>query len=180
MAVIHLDFGIDSDVHPELHAMLAVIGSGASRGERLRQLAATGLVWEAIRIQGHAASVGHATSAQSDAEAAADADDHAIAARTPGEGASRVDFVDLAIDAVPVPAAASSDPPASLVFARALADEASQLPVLVDVVEFGPASRPVVSTDPVDDAPNISSIARGPATMSRLMRMKEKGLFKNG
>ena len=130
--------------------MLAVIGSGASRGERLRQLAATGLVWEAIRIQGHAASVGHATSAQSDAEAAADADDHAIAARTPGEGAS------------------------------ALADEASQLPVLVDVVEFGPASRPVVSTDPVDDAPNISSIARGPATMSRLMRMKEKGLFKNG
>jgi hypothetical protein len=52
VAAIHLALDIDSEVYPELHAALTAIGSDASRAERLRQLAATGLVWERIRTGG--------------------------------------------------------------------------------------------------------------------------------
>lgn len=53
MAVLHLQFDIDSEVHPELHDMLSSIGSSRSQAERLRQLAATGLVWERLRLQAY-------------------------------------------------------------------------------------------------------------------------------
>ena len=53
MAVLHLQFDVDSEVHPELHAMLSSIGSSLSQAERLRQLAATGLIWERLRLQAH-------------------------------------------------------------------------------------------------------------------------------
>ncbi|MDR7269333.1 hypothetical protein J2X20_001962 [Pelomonas saccharophila] len=53
MAVLHLQFDVDSEVHPELHAMLTSIGSSLSQAERLRQLAATGLVWERLRLQAY-------------------------------------------------------------------------------------------------------------------------------
>jgi len=55
MAVLHLQFDIDSEVHPELHDMLCSIGNRLSREERIRQLAATGLVWERLRLEGAAA-----------------------------------------------------------------------------------------------------------------------------
>jgi len=54
MAVLHLKFDIDSEVYPELHELLAAIGSKASREERLRQLAAIGLVWERTRLRAQA------------------------------------------------------------------------------------------------------------------------------
>lgn len=54
MAVLHLDFDIDSEVYPELHELLAAMGSGVSREERLRQLAATGLIWERTRQRAQA------------------------------------------------------------------------------------------------------------------------------
>ena len=53
MAVLHLKFDVDSEVHPELHAMLSSIGSSLWQAERLRQLAATGLVWERLRLQAY-------------------------------------------------------------------------------------------------------------------------------
>ncbi|MDR7299766.1 hypothetical protein J2X16_005136 [Pelomonas aquatica] len=53
MAVLHLQFDVDSEVHPELHAMLSSIGSSLSQEERLRQLAAMGLVWERLRLQAY-------------------------------------------------------------------------------------------------------------------------------
>ena len=53
MAVLHLQFDVDSEVHPELHAMLSAIGSSLSQAERLRQLAAMGLVWERLRLQAY-------------------------------------------------------------------------------------------------------------------------------
>ena len=53
MAVLHLQFEIDSEVHPELHDMLSSIGGARSREERLRQLASTGLVWERLRLQAY-------------------------------------------------------------------------------------------------------------------------------
>lgn len=54
MAVLHVQFDIDSEVYPELHDLLAAIGSGMSREERLRQLAATGLIWERTRLRAQA------------------------------------------------------------------------------------------------------------------------------
>ena len=54
MAVLHLQFDIDSEVYPELHDLLASIGSGVSREERLRQLAAIGLIWERTRLRAQA------------------------------------------------------------------------------------------------------------------------------
>ena len=53
MAVLHLQFDIDSEVHPELHDMLCSIASSRSRAERLCQLAATGLVWERLRLHAY-------------------------------------------------------------------------------------------------------------------------------
>ena len=54
MAVLHVQFDIDSEVYPELHDLLAAIDSGVSREERLRQLAATGLIWERTRLRAQA------------------------------------------------------------------------------------------------------------------------------
>ena len=54
MAVLRLQFDIDSEVYPELHDLLAAIGSEMSREERLRQLAAIGLVWERTRLRAQA------------------------------------------------------------------------------------------------------------------------------
>lgn len=54
MAVLHVQFDIDSEVYPELHDLLASIGNGVSREERLRQLAATGLIWERTRLRAQA------------------------------------------------------------------------------------------------------------------------------
>ena len=54
MTVLHVQVDVDSEVYPELHDLLASIGSCASREERLRQLAAIGLIWERTRLQAQA------------------------------------------------------------------------------------------------------------------------------
>src|SRR5688572_13937136 len=54
MAVVRLELDIDGDVYPELYAALAALGQPMLRDERLRQLAAMGLAWEAVRIHGAA------------------------------------------------------------------------------------------------------------------------------
>lgn len=55
MATVRLEFDLDSDLYPELHAALLRLGDAGLRGERIRQLAAAGLVWENVRIHGVAA-----------------------------------------------------------------------------------------------------------------------------
>ena len=55
MPTIRLEFDVDSELYPELHAALSRLGSTRARGERMRQLAAAGLVWENVRIHGAAA-----------------------------------------------------------------------------------------------------------------------------
>jgi hypothetical protein len=141
MAVLHLQVDIDREVVPELHELLASIGSDVAREERLRQLAAIGLIWERTRLRAQA------------------------------------DIMDSAAVAAAVPATAGAAAPRR------------QLPVLTDVVsptEFsgaGPAvalqvaadASLVGANDPVHDVPE----ARQRAHRSRLLRMKEKGLFKN-
>jgi hypothetical protein len=56
MATLHLELDIDSDVHPELFVRLASIERSPARQEKLRQLAATGLIWEIARLHGPAFS----------------------------------------------------------------------------------------------------------------------------
>ena len=141
MAVLHLQFDIDSEVYPELHELLAALGSDPSREERLRQLAAIGLIWERTRLRAQA------------------------------------DIMDSVAVASAVPATSG------------VAAPRRQLPVLTDVVsptEFSGASPALAlqvaaddglvgANDPVHDVPE----ARQKAHRSRLMRMKEKGLFRN-
>ena len=55
MPTIRLEFDVDSELYPELHAALSRLGSTRARGERMRQLAAAGLVWENVRIHGASA-----------------------------------------------------------------------------------------------------------------------------
>jgi hypothetical protein len=55
MATVRIEFDLDSDVYPELHAALLRLGDAGLRGERIRQLATAGLVWENVRIHGAAA-----------------------------------------------------------------------------------------------------------------------------
>ena len=158
MAVIHLEFDVDSDVHPELHAMLSSIGSGLSQGERLRQLAAIGLVWETYRLQGQLPSPFSEPAAQ-----AADA----IAAP---------------------PATPPSSEPSAPPEVDHHVDRARELPVLFDVVHPDEATRLIAaigkhsanSAAAGSDADPVPAIPQKTPTRPRLKRMKEKGLFKNG
>ena len=55
MAVMRVVLEIDGEVYPELHAGLSAIARPEAREERLRQLAAAGLMWESVRMRGAAA-----------------------------------------------------------------------------------------------------------------------------
>lgn len=162
MARLHLALEIDSDLYPELYAKLASLDRLGDREEKLRQLAALGLVWELARLHGPALwdlSPGLAAAAAPPGRA----DDDALA------GAVRdvpFDDVDLALGADPL-----APPP--------------ELPVLLDVVTpaeagmGGAASEQTGST--AASANDDSPPPRVKSTRSaRLARMKERGLFQNG
>ena len=76
MAVMRLVIEVDSEVYPELHAGLSAISRPDAREERLRQLAASGLVWESVRMRGTAAPAQRAPSA--------------AAAQVPAQGSGQV------------------------------------------------------------------------------------------
>lgn len=219
MPTLRLEIDLDSDVYPELYATLDALRSARARGERLRQLAATGLVWELVRVRGPVA-LGPATAPGTrpppeppPAVAVAlrevkapkpprSPERRAAAPRPRAADGRGADFIDLAIDA---PAA----PPVLPVDADGVARE---LPVLLDVVAETPAVEAVALSErqpepvperepdplpappervappevvydedtPLPEAIHVASLAQKPASRSRLMRMKEKGLFKNG
>ena len=201
MAVLRMELHIDSDVHPELHAMLTAIGSDPSRAERLRQLASTGLVWESLRLLAYP-TAGFGPALRGDEPPGADA---APAAR----------------GAPPARAAGATEPLRTAELARA---SAPAVPELRDVVEENQLPRPArarPATTPirraaasrsaadadafphgdlltvesagetrptpawpaesvVPEASPYSPPARTSGSRSRLLRMKEKGLFSNG
>lgn len=191
MAVLWLELDIDSDVYPELYAKLQAIAATGARCERLRQLAATGLVWEMLRIEGHAPPISRRpVSAQVSAKPAVQptalADKGASrAART---ASTEPGFVDLAIDAPPAPPSlhrvAAGD------FNAAIDAVGAELPVLTDVLEPSVGTPVREAAEGMNDNPAAEmrhtqplwphGTKRPPATRSRLMRMKERGLFKNG
>lgn len=216
MAVIHVEFDVDGDVHPELHAMLSSIGSDLSRGERFRQLAAAGLIWERIRVEARHPSPLHTPAAQLNAEGPAmpqrttDAPEPRRSASDSGPRAA------LAIDAPPASMAPVIDAPASR--DRNVEGAHGEIPVLVDVVAPDdtlrltavpsrpratpaaagasqgidqPATRASRPSDDVvdirdwaaDDAKppgQVFALPQSTGVRPRLLRMKQKGLFKNG
>lgn len=232
MPSIRLEFDLDSEVHPELHAALSAIASGASRGERLRQLAATGLVWEALRMYGYPASKVAAADLQPGLAARASDLPPGLAARA--DDARSLPAVDAPMptatrmaagrDATDAPRRSADDSVTAVPAASSPVDT-RHFPVLVDVVALNSARRPVdllaaqppessaadaidaiETIDLSDDfaatapdalapddlaAPAETASVQDPAaplqplehsasTRSRLLRMKERGLFKNG
>lgn len=155
MTVLHLPLEIDPEVYPELYAMLVGLRSDAARVERLRQLAATGLVWETVRRDGYPKTL-----------------ELPPAAAPPPRPES---YVDLAIDA---PKSAEPD------LAHEVEIAVRELPVLHDVIDMAPPLEPDPEPppphEPGGDVIHMPPIASLPATRSRLKRMKQKGLFKNG
>ena len=243
MPTVRLEFELDSEVYPELHAALASMRSARARAERLRQLAATGLVWEKVRIHGAAAGApvaeerpGVVTRADVAAPPATpDANPlPAIERRMAAAKRARPappkrrasDFVDLAINAEPMPVPEPRPERRGVNPSRRDVEQAiRELPVLMDVVtDLGVNVVPDVSpldghddhprphtpdlSEPApwasmnaypDDVPSqpsehadddaeglpepplhVTALSHKPATRSRLMRMKERGLFKNG
>lgn len=166
MSVLRLELEIDSEVHPELHAQLVALGSGASRGERVRQLASTGLIWEMVRTHGTPSQLPGPSPKQE------------VAGAPPARQAStsaRDDFIDLALDAVP--AASAAEP--------AFDSPSPHIPVLRDVVGDWPgasgAANPRGTERAAAEAPAAAVVLmHRAAPRSRLMRMKDKGLFRNG
>lgn len=234
MATVKLEFELDSEVYPELHAALSGLRSTRSRAERMRQLAAAGLVWEKVRLHGAAAvqlvepspsPSGLVTRPDvrpalppEPAEPLPQVERRASSRRSRATAADRRppgDFVDLAINAEPVPV-----PPSR----KDLEQVMRELPVLVDVVEdveplpehhdeveevadsagwaslnAYPDDVPPPSIDMPADIPaadhhdddeegsdlpdatlHVTALSHKPATRNRLMKMKERGLFKNG
>lgn len=174
MPTVQLEFELDSEVYPELHAALCALSSTRARAERMRQLAAAGLVWEKVRLHGAAATVMPP--------------EHSPAIATHA-------------DVSPLPPANAEAPRPRSRRPRPSRQEIEQvlreLPVLVDVVAdvIAPAHEPAhepAATDGAmegadDDALempeaalHVTALSHKPATRSRLMRMKERGLFKNG
>ena len=166
MAVVHVEFDIDGDVYPELYAALAALRQPRLRDERMRQLAAMGLAWEAVRLRGPAVTAIPALAI--DATLPVPAMERAA---PPARSASR----------------ASSKSPARKAGSRAgPSDPGHLLPVLVDIVSKEPDQAPAADALLAEDGPNppvdpmpVSAASRGAGSRSRLQRMKDRGLFKN-
>lgn len=189
---MRLEFDIDSEVYPELHAALSALKSTRARAERLRQLAAAGLVWEKVRLHGTAAMPSPGVEDRAEAV-------------TPPDVVTRPDVAPLP----PRPDRRRARPSR-----RDVEQVMRELPVLVDVVaDVSPLREPEEAATHDEPAPwsamnaypddvlvsasthdghdddavelpeaalHVTALSHKPATRSRLMRMKERGLFKNG
>jgi hypothetical protein len=228
MPVLHLQIDIDSNVHPELHAMLASMGKSVPQAERLRQLAAAGLIWEHLRIQVQSSPAVTASVATGSGEVDADpAAETAVSplrtANTPAHLTVLVGSREIAVSELPVlhdaiegnefrrstsaaqtqdtsapspgrrggslPMAARNKVPQ--VEAAALAgvphfalQRSDALDTSQESVRFVQGTTPTRSSPEIvantSDRDGVSPPVRKAGTRSRLLRMKEKGLFSNG
>lgn len=242
MATVRLEFELDAEVYPELHAALSAMRSTRARAERMRQLAAAGLVWEKVRLHGAAATAPDAValpvaepsptlvtrpdvqpaSRRAQAEPLPPIERRSAARRSRADTAERrraTDLDELEIHAEPTPVPQTVPARRAVRPSRQdLEQVIRELPVLLDVVEDVqplPAAAEAEHDDEVaelprwasmnaypDDVPgaapvsddtdehdgtelpepplHVTALSHKPATRSRLMRMKERGLFKNG
>jgi hypothetical protein len=119
MAVIRLQVEVDSEVYPELYERLRAIARPQAREERMRQLAASGLAWESVRLQGGVT----------------------VSAAAPVAPVAAV----AAVAAVPPVA----EPPRARPRKRPPPARPENLPVLVDVVADVPPPRPPEDEPPL-------------------------------
>ena len=170
MATLHLELDIDSDVHPELFVRLASIERSPARLEKLRQLAATGLIWEIARLHGPAFSGPEAVTFASPADAG-DRPEPAVDAGSVGDHPAIVPedvplLVDVVDDAEIVGVEVGDAAPPQVAAPEAIDDDHS-------------ARRP--SQPEAFVPPPLPAEAPGGRTRSaRIKRMKESGLFQNG
>lgn len=158
MSVIQLQVDVDSDVHPELHAILASIGTGGSQAERLRQLAATGLIWEHLRLNLRPSL--------------------APAASMPACGRG-VDSDRLEPTSA-LPTQHSSEPGGAGTLAGGAQRPVDELPILHDAVESSVVERSARLVPKKDATVASAGAERRVRPRPRLLRMREKGLFNNG
>lgn len=163
MAIVHVRLDVDSDVYPELHAMLAAIDRAATRSERVRQLASSGLIWEHLRVQGPL---------KVDIEVGMDV---------------AVEPVRVVAPPAPAPTVADVKNPARTPKRAARPPQSPQrnLPILYDAVEVSPVEGSQRAPDSTQTSPAGASVEsvlaseRKTGPRARLLRMKEKGLFNN-
>jgi hypothetical protein len=163
MPGLKFELEVDSAAHPELYEMLLAIENPLYRCERIRQLAATGLILERLRIAPEPAQP--ALPQRADALVVA-ASHLALVAPTQPPGPRAHEFPVL-LEEIPEsqlrrraddqPPSAPQTPPAAPEPALAVSE----------------AAHPPDA--PVDTAP----IVHMPGNRSRLMRMKNRGLFTN-
>ncbi len=233
MPTVRLEFELDSEVYPELHAALSSLRNTRARSERMRQLAAAGLVWEKVRLHGTGAAAAPAADERTDLVTRLDVNPQppsetlplpalerrAAAKRTRSSGTAEKrrasepeETIDLAINAEPMPVPPAAPERRSKRPSREELEQVMrELPVLMDVVAdvrplpsahdddmhdepapwaamnaypddiAGTASNDDDDDGPLPDASlHVTALSHKPATRSRLMRMKERGLFKNG
>jgi hypothetical protein len=152
MSVLQLQVDVDSDVQPELHAILASISTGGSQAERLRQLAATGLIWEHLRLNLQPSL--------------------APAASMPG--CDRLEPTSL------MPMEHSSESGGAVALAGGAQRPVGDLPILHDAVESSVVERSARLAPRKDATVASAGAERRVRPRPRLLRMREKGLFNNG
>jgi hypothetical protein len=176
---MRLEFEIDSEVYPELHAALSALKSTRARAERLRQLAAAGLVWEKVRLHGTGVPPEPAARVEPAPAPPARPERRARPSRHDVEQAIRElpVLMDVVADVRPLHEAADTlhEEPAHWAAMSAYPD---------DIADTDTGAARGDDADTLADLPDptlhVSALAHKPATRSRLMRMKERGLFKNG
>jgi hypothetical protein len=200
MATLHLQVEIDSEVHPELHAVLSAIGKVSLRPERLRQLAAGGLIWEHLRAQPRLDAGAGAALAETARTADASALGRALA-RThtapPAEPAPAAEEPPVLQDVVePAPLQSAARPRTRAAGANDSQRGARESPERTppSLARATPEQRPhAVAADPEPAAatpsaggapspaiPADGTTAKKSSPRSRLLLMRERGLFKDG
>lgn len=159
MDVFHLEFDIDGLAHPELHDTLAVLSDPSSRGERIRQLAMTGLIWERLRLQ----------------------PDGVRESRLQLGAPSTAKRLALVPGAVPTTPNATGLPVLRDVVSDAEMDShtGSHLPAAAESLPFADDPQHATASTASGAATSEAPVVHMPGTRSRLMRMKSRGLFAN-
>lgn len=159
MDVFHLEFDIDGLAHPELHDTLAVLSDPSSRGERIRQLAMTGLIWERLRLQPDGVRESRRQlGAQSPVKRLA----LVPGAVLPTPNATGLPVLRDVVSDAEMDSHAGSHLPAA----------AESLPVADDPLHAADLTASGAAT-------SAAPVVHMPGTRSRLMRMKSRGLFAN-
>jgi len=157
MATFQLKLEVDSAAHPELHQMLVTIENPSFRAERMRQLASTGLIWERLRL-----------SPQAPVETAAEHE--SIPRGVPLSSHLALVSKPSRHDALGLPVL-RDEVPASQMPQRPEVD----LPQTTESLPLVDPPNPHGAYAPLDTAPAIHMSGK----RSRLMRMKNRGLFAN-